>query len=290
VVDEISAQLKKIEGTIAAQRPDAALAERVAAAEAQTKSLGDSLAALNRRVDDVAAAAQSALAQAKSATAAADGAKSAAQSGIQRGDLDALNNRIAALERALKGVSDDAARRAASADDRLARIFSVTGALRAAVERGAPYQAELAAVKSLGGDPNVVAALEPFAATGVPSADALAHELAALTPALRQAAGSAPSDGTFLGRLENNAQKLVRVTPIDAPAGDDPAAVTARINADAAHADIAGALADIARLPESIRTLADSWVKKADARNAALTASRRVAADALAALAKPNRQ
>jgi hypothetical protein len=288
--DEISAQLNKIEAALAAPRPEAALAERVAAADAQLKSLGDSLAALNRRVDDIATAAQTALARAGSASATADGAKSAAQASVQRSDLDALNNRIGALERAVKTLSDDVVHRGSSADDRVARMLVVSEALRAAVESGAPYQAELAAVKSLGADPNGTAALEPFAATGVPSAAALAHELAALTPGLLQSTEPTPGESTFLGRLENNAQRLVRVTPIDAPAGDDPASIIARINADAARADNAGALADIARLPEAMRTLANSWVKKADARNAALAASRRIFDGALATLGKPASQ
>ena len=38
---------------------------------------------------------------------------------------------------------------------------------------------------------------------------------------------------------------------------------------------------------EAARSLADGWVKKAEARDAALAASRRIAADALAALSKP---
>ena len=98
------------------------------------------------------------------------------------------------------------------------------------------------------------------------------------------------SGGSFLGRLENHARNLVHVTPIDgtaAPAGDNPASAIARIGADAAHGDLTAALADIGQLPEAARSLADGWVKKAEARDAALAASRRIAADALAALSKP---
>ncbi|MGD0026779.1 MAG: hypothetical protein ABSC37_19540, partial [Xanthobacteraceae bacterium] len=234
--------------------------------------------------------AQDARARADAASAASEAAKSTAQAGVQRSDIDALASRIAAVERAAKTLSDDAARREASANDRAARLTVAAEALRAAVERGAPYKAELAAVKAFGADQNATAPLEPFAADGVPSAAALAHELSLLTPALLRASGAAPSDGSFLGRLESNAQKLIRIAPIDAPAGDEPSAVIARINADAARADIAGALADIARLPEPARTLAEPWVEKADARNAAVAASRRIAADALAALGRPNTQ
>jgi hypothetical protein len=298
-IADISARLNKIEGAIATQQqqkpvppppPDPALASRLAALEATTKSLSDSLAALTRRTDDAAAAAQNALAQAKGASTAADAAKSAAQTSVARGDLDALAARTAALESTIKTLADDLKHQTATADDRAARLAVATEALRATVERGAPYPAELAAAKSLGADQSATAALEPFATAGVPAARALARELASLTPALQQAAAPAASNSSFLGRLENNAQRLVRITPADAPAGDDAASVVTRISVDAAHADIAAALADIAKLPDAAKPLAAAWVEKAQARNAAIAASRKLAADALAALSKPNPQ
>ena len=295
-IADISARLSKIEGAIATQKPspppqpDPALASRLAAAEAATKSLSDSLAALTHRVDDAAAAAQNALAQAKSASTAADAAKSAAQPDVTRSDLDALAARIAPLESAVKTLADDIKHETATADDRAARLTVATEALRAAVERGAPYQAELAAAKSLGADLSATAPLDAFAGAGVPSARTLAHELASLTPALQQAAEPASSNNSFLGRLENNARRLVEITPVDAPPGDDPSSVVTRISVDAAHADIAAALADIAKLPDAAKPLATAWVEKAQARNAAIAASRKLAADALAALSSPSPQ
>jgi len=284
---EISSRLDKIQQELQAPRADQALAARVAAAEAQTKSLGDSLAALGRRLDEVAAASQSALAQAKTAAAAAtDAMKNATRTGVEQSDIDAINNRIAALESTMKSLSTDA-QRTSSADDRAARLAVAAEALRAAVDRGAPYQAELALAQALGADQTATAPLEPFAADGLPNAAALAHEFALLTPSLLQASGAAPRESSFLGNLEAHAQKLVRITPIEAPAGDDPASVIARINIDAARGDIAAALAGIARLSESARALAASWVKKAEAREAASAASRRIAADALAAIGRP---
>ena len=59
----------------------------------------------------------------------ADAAKSTTQTGIQRNDLDALGKRIAALESAVKALTDDVARRPSSADDRVARLLVVTEAL-----------------------------------------------------------------------------------------------------------------------------------------------------------------
>src|ERR1700675_1583253 len=297
-IADISARLNKIEGAIAAQQqkpaapaqPDPALVSRLAAAEAATKSLGDSLAALTHRVDDAAAAAQNALAQAKSASTAADAAKSAGQTGVAHRDLDALTARIAPLESTVKTLADDIKHETATADDRAARLTVAAEAWRAAVERGAPYQAELAAVKSLGADQSATAPLEPFAEAGVPRAAALAHELASLVPALRHAAEPAASNSSFLDRLENDARRLVEITPIDAPPGDDPASVVTRISVDAAHTDIAAALADIAKLPDAAKPLAAAWVEKAQARNAAIAASRKLAADALAALSNPSPQ
>lgn len=287
---DTSARLDKIERTIQAQRPEPALGNRMAAAEAQAKSLANTLAALNHRVDDIAAASQSAAKQADAATAAADAAKSADQTNVQHGDIDALANRVAALENAVKSLSDDVAHRASGTDDQAARLTIAAQALRTAVERGGPYEAELKAVEALGADQNATAPLEALAATGVPSAAALAHDLAALMPALERATATASGAITFLGRLEANAQQLVRVTPVDAPPGNDPAAVVTRIKIDAAHRDIAAALSDIAALPDSAKPLTSDWVSKAEARNAAIAASRQIAADALAAFSKPAAQ
>jgi hypothetical protein len=72
--------------------------------------------------------------------------------------------------------------------------------------------------------------------------------------------------------------------------GDAPAAIIGRIERDAAHADIAAALTDIAALPDRAKPLAAGWVAKAKAREAALAASRQIAAAALVALGKPNSQ
>ena len=326
---ELSARLDKIEAALAAQqtapavqRPDAALASRLAAAEAETKSLGDSVTALNRRIDGIATTAGSAAARADAATAAVEAAKNAAaeaakstaqQSGVERADLDALanrvaplegltnrvasiesaTNRIASIESTVKALSENLANishRPVSADDRAARTTVAAEALRAAVERGVPYPAELAAVKSLGIDESTLAPLEPFVADGVPNVAVLARELTALAPALQHVSGAAPSENSFLGRLQANAEKLVRVSPVDAPPGDDAGAIIARIDVDARRSDIAAALAEIARLPDPARTLAAPWVKKAEAREAAIAASRRIAADALAALGKPAQQ
>ncbi len=286
-IADITAQLNKIQGAISTQQIDPTLVSRLTAAEAATKSLTDSVTALNTRVDQIAGTAQAAQAQAKSAADAADAAKNTAQDGVTHGDIDALTSRITALETTVKSLSDNVTRQTTSADDGVARLVIAAEALRAAVERGVPYQAELTAVKSLGAEPNALAPLEPFATSGVPSAAALARDLATLTPALIEAAEPKQTQGTFLDRIEVNARRLVRSTPLDAPAGDDPRSVAMRISFDAAHGDIDAALADIAKLPDAANSVAAPWVQKAQARATAIAASRQLAANALAALSKP---
>jgi hypothetical protein len=277
--DDISARLDKIEQALQVPRSDDSLTARMTADEAQQKALGDSLAALTRRVDEVAAAVAE--------------AKAAAQTAVQHGDIDTLTNRIAALESAVKSLAAEVAARPSTVDDSGARATVAAEALRAAVESGVPYQAELAAVKSFGADQNATAALAPFAADGIPGAAALGRELIALIPAMERASESETGSGSLLGRLEARAKRLVRITPLDtaaAPVGDDASSTLLRINGDATRGDIAAALADIARLPAAARAPADGWVKKAQAREAAIAASRNIAADALAMLAKPDTQ
>jgi hypothetical protein len=285
------ARLDRIERAIGTQRPDPALGNRIAAAEAQAKSVGDALAALRGRLDEIAVTGQSAAKEAEMALNAAQAAKSASEAAnktdIQRSDLDALAQRIMALESAVKGLAAATAPLAAGVDDRAARLAIAAEALRSAVERGAPYEKELATLRALGVDQTATASLDPFAASGVPSAAALSRELEALTPALQQAAAPAAEDPSFLGRLTANAQNLVRISPASAPPGNDPAAVVARIRFAAARGDISAAMTDIKTLPDSAKSLADAWSRKAAAREAALTASRQIVSDALAALGKP---
>ncbi|MFZ0778708.1 MAG: mitofilin family membrane protein [Xanthobacteraceae bacterium] len=319
--DAISARLDRLERAIQTQRTQPAQSSGTAAAE--TKALSDSVAALSRRLDDIAATSQSAAKTADTAQAAAEAAKSASanasrsatqaandavskaaseaaseaatqvanqvasQASGQKSDLDALTNRVAALESAVKALSENAAHPAEGANDQAARLTIAAEALRAAVERGTPYQAELAAVQTLGVTQDATAPLQSFAANGVPTPAALAQELAALTPDLRRASEPSSGGSTFLERLEAHAQHLVSITPVDAPAGNEPSAVIARIEADAEHADIAAALTDIAALPATAKPLAADWVGKAKAREAAIAASRQIAAAALANLSKP---
>lgn len=258
-IADLTARLGKLEQSAAkpaAATPDPALAERLTAVENAMKALGVTLAALNRRAEESAKV------------------------------TDAVQAKLEALEQSAKAAQDKVTQN--SGADALARRALAAAALRDAVSRGAPYAAELAAAKQLGADAQSVATLEPFAGSGVPSEAKLSQELRDLLPSMVKAAGADASkaDG-FFERLQANAGKLVRIHPVGEPVGDDPSAMLARIEVKAAHNDLAGASAELDKLPPQTRALADGWRKKLAARNAALAASRKLAADSAAALGSP---
>jgi hypothetical protein len=292
-VDALRQRVSKIENEFAKLPPsDNGAAERLATVDNAMKSLGLALAALNRRSDDIAASAAKALERADAAEKAVtqlhasvqDIAKTAS-AGISPAAIDALQKRIASLEQSAKAARAVIA--TTTAVDTPARLALGAAGLRDVVLSGAPFAAELAAVKSLGADEKALAPLTPFAATGVPNDKTLAHELDALIPAMRKAAGAPKPAGGFLERLQANAGKLVRIRPIDAPPDDDVSALLARIEIAAAKADVAGALADLAKLPGSVRAPASSWIEKANARQAALAAARQFALATARGLGRP---
>jgi len=256
-IEDIAARLARLESAQAAPRApvtDPVVLGRINAAENATKSLADNAAALSRRAEATDAA------------------------------LREINGRIDKLTATLTDVQTTA-RSAAAGSDRASRLAVAASALRNAVEHGDPFTAELAIVKPLAPDANAIAALEPFAASGVPGNAALGQELAAIVRPMLSAAGEPPRDGTFLDRLQANAQKLVRVRPVDQePRGDDRAALLTRVEQRATQGNIAGALTELNKLSPEARAPAQAWIAKTEARNKAIEASRRLAADAVAAL------
>lgn len=289
----LSERLAKVETALAAPRSDPGATARLASAEAETKSLAEAVTAITRRIDDAVTAAREARTRADAAqSAAGDADQKAARAGqdrVERSELDALAARVAALERSVKALNEEPSRRTSVAASRAARLVVATSAMRTAVEHGDSYAGELAAARALGAEQDSLTALAGFAASGVPTTAALSRELTALIPAMRQTTGGASDKVGLLDRLQANAQKLIRVTPIDA-VGDDPETVLARIGAAAAADDLAGALAAILKLPDASRAVAAEWVKKARTRESLVLAARKIANDALVELAKAGAQ
>jgi hypothetical protein len=279
-VKELEARVTKAEAALASPRAqgsaNAPSVERLDAADTTLKSLSEALADLRKRVEDNAAATQ----VARDTAIRSSGASSAVAADVS-GEIAALGTRIDAIDTTIKNMQAAAAK---PDMDRAVRLAAAALALRTSVEGGEPYAAELGVVKRLVSDPAKLAALDQFAATGLPSSNMLTRELAAIKPATSEPAQSTGRNTGLFDRLQESASKLVRVRPAGEPAHSDPGNPLAAAQTKAAHGDLAGARAELAKLSDSARAAAEPWIKKADARANALELARALARDGLNAL------
>jgi hypothetical protein len=293
VVDDLAARLSAVERAVTNPAPaqaDPGAGARAEETQTALKAVEEKIAGLANRIDQMDSAVRESRSRAEANSAAISELQNAARgSAADHTQIEALARRTAALEQATRAAAEELAKRAAAgSNDRAVRLAVAADALRNAVARGEPFTAELATIKSLGGDAVALAPLEPYASSGLPSNSVLGRELGQLVPAMREAAGTAqPREGSFLERLQANAEQLVRIRPLEEKTGDDAHAILSRIEIKAGSGDIPGALAELAKLPPEVRAPAQAWIAKAEARAKADAASRKLAADAFAAL-KPS--
>jgi hypothetical protein len=279
----LNGRMAKLEAAAKTSGSDPTVSERLATADSAMKALGIALTALTKRSDETAGTAADARTRADASEKAMTELRNSVQdlsrnasAGPSSADVDSVKKRIAALEQVAKATPADSA----------ARLALIAVALRDTVASGAPFVAELEEAKSLGADEKILAPMAPFVASGVPTIAALAQELRALIPAMQEASGAHAPIGGFLKRLEANAGRLVRIRPVDASPDDDASAVLARVEIEAAHAAIDDALTDLGKLDAATRAPAQDWIRKAQARQAALAAARQFASETTHALGK----
>jgi hypothetical protein len=277
VIDDLAARVASVEsrtGKPAATAPDPAVNSRIEALEKSLVSLRGELAGVRAQSEKLAAAVN----DVKSAPREPSSAPV---------DLSAINERIAQVEHAIRAQTAEVAQENAKpADDMPLRRVVAAALLDVAVRHGDPYAAALAAAKSLADNPDALKPLDGFAASGVPSANALTRELLTLVPKLSSPLQQNSTTGSgIVERLQAGAAKLVRIERTET-SGNDRGAVVARVTAAALHNDLAEARRELNTLAPADRAAAQAWLDKADARDAALAASRQFATEAMAALAK----
>ena len=203
-------------------------------------------------------------------------------------DLAAIEERLAQVERATRAESDRSAQAATKpADDTALRRLVVASMLDISVRQGEPFTEALNAAKALASDPQALKPLEDFAPSGVPNPASLSRELLTLVPKLEPPAPENSTTGTgIIDRLKTGAAKLVRIERTDV-VGNDRGAIVARVTAAALRNDVVEARRELNSLDPADRAPAQGWLAKAGERDAALAASRKFAAEAMAALAKP---
>jgi hypothetical protein len=305
-LDDLTGRIARLEAAASAPPAqatvDPSLANRVAALESAVRPLAERVAELERHAKENAAAARGAGERADTVAGLVDELKkgSADQNSLaerERSTLEGLTGRLKALEAlesTLKSRQEEFETTArtppAAAPDMAVRVAVIAAALRAAVERDIPFTAELAAARTLGLDEKALAALAPFAATGVPTQNELFRELSALVPELLRVSAPAGHDGGYLDRLQASATKMMNIRPVGDVPGDDPSTVIGRIEMKMVRQDVVGAVAELDKLPAPAKELAQPWRQKALARQAAIDSARRIAAASFTKLAEPAAQ
>lgn len=277
-IDDLAVRLANVETKTA--KPVTVAADPAMAA--RLDALDKSLAALRGELSGLRA-------QSEKLAAAVNEVKSAPrESSTSSPDLTAIDQRIAAIERAARTQGAEIAQEGAKpVDDVALRRIVAAALLDVLVRTGDPYPAALSAAKSLAPDPDALKPLEGFAAAGVPSAAVLSRELLTLVPKLSPPPQENATTGSgVLDRMQAGAARLVRIERTGTT-GNDRGNVVARVTAAALRNDSGEARRELNTLSPADRAAAQAWIEKADARDAALAVSRQFAADAMTALAKP---
>jgi len=274
-VDALSGRIAAVEAKAGKPVADPAIVARIDALEKSASALRSDIANLRAQSDKTAGA----LNDAKSATPVASP------------DLAALADRVTQLERASKTERAELAQQGEKIaetkklDDKPLRFVVAATLLDVAVRHGDPYQSQLSAARSLAAKPEMLKPLDVFASSGIPTPVALSRELLTIVPKLSPPAEAPAANAGIVERLQAGASKLVRIERTDG-VGNDRGAIVARVTAAALRNDFVEARRELKTLPEADRVPAQGWLEKADARDAALAASRKFADDAMADLAK----
>lgn len=282
-IDDLTARLAGLESRVGKPVADPAAVVRIEQVEKAVAALRSDLAAARAQSDRLSSAVDELKALPKS-----EGSTTAAAPA----DLAPLSERLAQIERAAKAQdSEIAAIKAVEAkladgkpaDDTALRRVVAASLLDLSVRQGDPFETRLATARSLATNPGELKPLDAFAASGVPSVAALCRELTAIVPKLAPTQETQTTGG-IVDRLQAGATKLVRIQRADAT-GTDRASIVARITAAALRNDLSEARRELMTLAPADRTAAAGWLERADARDAALAASRKFASDAMGALA-----
>ena len=194
-----------------------------------------------------------------------------ADEGQQASAVKALEDRVALVEKSLSGPREDI---------KVARALAAAS-LKAAIDRGGSFMAELEAFASVDGDSPAIAQLRSYAASGVPSRSALISAFPNIASAMINAADGSGADAGWFDRLVDSASSVVKVRPVGDVSGDSADAIVARMEFKLNNGDLQGAIDEWKTLPEASRTVSKDYENNLQAR---LTVEKIVAGTVNAAL------
>jgi len=255
-VDGLAAALQQVKSDIEALKSTAGQA-----------GSGEALAALDGRIKQVETAVTSlsqnngAASEIAALTERVSGLDAALKSAGEAATAD--DGKIATLEQSVSALTSKVDAQASQPKIALAIAAS---ALKAAVDRGAGFGAELETFAAISPEAPELAALRAHAEKGVPTRADIVAETDAVANAMIVAAKPVNEDAGILERLVSSAEQLVQVRPIGAVEGTGVPETVARMEMATNQGDFAKALAEYDTLPETAKAAGADFVAKLKAR------------------------
>ncbi|TGQ50217.1 phage tail protein [Mesorhizobium sp. M1C.F.Ca.ET.193.01.1.1] len=175
----------------------------------------------------------------------------------------AADGRIAALEQSVQQLSGKVDAQASQPKIALAIAAS---ALKAALDRGAPFATELDTFAAIAPDAPEIAVLRSYAEKGVPTRATIASEIEAAASAMVDAATPVDQNAGFFQSLVSSAESLVKVRPVGAVEGKGAPETVARMEVAVNQGDYAKALSEYDTLPDAAKTAGADFAGKLKAR------------------------
>ncbi|OBQ63494.1 COG4223 family protein [Mesorhizobium erdmanii] len=175
----------------------------------------------------------------------------------------AQEGRLTALEQSVAQLSGKVEAQASQPKIALAIAAS---ALKAALDRGAPFSAELDTLAAISPNAPELATLRPYAEKGVPTRTEIASQMDAAANAMVAAATPVDQNAGFLQNLMSSAESLVKVRPIGAVEGPGAPETVARMEVAVTQGDYAKALNEYNSLPDAVKAAGADFAGKLKAR------------------------
>jgi len=188
--------------------------------------------------------------------------------------LNALQQQLADTKAAAATQTAELSRRLEAAEaqindrgpeQQVARAVAAAG-LKAAIDRGGSFEAELQAYTNIAGDDPAIAELKTFAADGAPSREQLQSEFPAVADAIIQASVPADPDQGIAARLLSSAMSVVKVRRVGDVEGETVDAIVSRIEDRLRSGDLQAAAQQWDTLPDAAKSASTDFKRKLDAR------------------------
>jgi len=177
--------------------------------------------------------------------------------------VTASDGRLSAVEQKVTDLSGKV--EAQAGQPKVALAIAAT-ALKAALDRGAPFQAELETFAAISPDAPEIAGLRPFAEKGVPSTAEITGETEAAVKAMLAVAKPVDEQASFVSRLMSSAEALVSVRPVGPVEGTGVPETVARMEFALKSGELDKALAEYDTLPEAAKAAGSAFAEKLRAR------------------------